>query len=50
VSQDIIVHVHVEPDEPCEPRDDRDELDDVLELTLETDVPTPEEAGYGHGV
>lgn len=57
MTQDIILHRPMENvgrrpegDEPGEPRDAREEFDDVLELTAETNVGTPEEAGYGHGV
>lgn len=42
--------VNVESAEPPEPRDDQDEADDYLQLILEADDQTPEEAGYGHGV
>ena len=39
-----------EPDQPQEPPYVREELDDYLQMTLDSDDQTPEEAGYGHGV
>ena len=39
----------VEP-EPPHPQPERDEMAEFLRLLLEIEEPTPEEAGYGHGV
>ena len=40
----------VEPDESRQPTEARNEMDNLIELILEADDRTPEEAGYGHGV
>jgi hypothetical protein len=37
------------PVEAVEPTDGVD-VEELLELMLETEIPMPEEAGYGHGV
>ena len=42
--------VNVESDEPTEPREDQADPNDCLQLIPDADEPTPEEAGYGHGV
>jgi hypothetical protein len=50
VSQNSTNKDSAESDEPREPLEDRQPLDDYLELILEAEDHTPEEAGYGHGV
>jgi hypothetical protein len=50
VSENSKMGKSVEPDEPHEPPEALDEVDDCLQLILDADDQTPEEAGYGHGV
>ena len=40
----------VEPDQRPEPMEPHVDIDCAVELILEADDHTPEEAGYGHGV
>jgi hypothetical protein len=51
VNEDVDIRQTAEAGEPTVPVEDEcDEVEQLFEMMLETDVPTPEEAGYGHGV
>jgi hypothetical protein len=50
VSENSDTGDRAEPEQPQDRRPERDEMDEFLKLLLEIEDPTPEEAGYGHGV
>ena len=49
MSEDVNGRQAGESEAPVEPNEGVD-TEHLLELMLETEIPMPEEAGYGHGV
>jgi hypothetical protein len=50
VSETCKTGQQAESDEPHQPPDEPEETDHYLQLIIDAEDQTPEEAGYGHGV
>ena len=50
MNEDVDTRQTAESGGPPVPVEDEGDAEQLFEMMLETEVPTPEEAGYGHGV